>query len=136
MRVTKSLVRSLKEKVDISIFGYDDDPRELFEIPEVREWVQKLDEAFPYWFYFLSKEFPGLNFIAFALCEYHRLSSGGFEIESRNLAKFLISHFPAMNEICESLGFSVEKIRELTDNVIFYFLGEKPPPEIYANLSQ
>src|SRR5450830_2120261 len=29
--------------------GYNDDPRELESIPEVREWFAKLFEAWPYW---------------------------------------------------------------------------------------
>ena len=54
------------ERMDLAFHGYDDDTRELFEIPEVRNFVFKLDEAFPYWFYFLSKNDLGLQ--AVMLC--------------------------------------------------------------------
>jgi hypothetical protein len=37
-----------------SVSGYDDDPRELFQIPEVRRWFTVLDEAVPHLLYFLS----------------------------------------------------------------------------------
>ena len=35
--------------------GYDDDPRELESIPEVREWFAKLFEAWPYWSFFACR---------------------------------------------------------------------------------
>lgn len=54
------------ERVDIAFHGYDSDPAELFEIPEVRTFVYKLDEQFPYWLYFLTKAGTGLQ--ALALC--------------------------------------------------------------------
>ena len=35
--------------------GYDDDPREIEAIPEVREWFSKLFAAWPYWFFFVNR---------------------------------------------------------------------------------
>jgi len=35
--------------------GYDHDARELFEIPEVREYNALLDNEFPYWLFFLTR---------------------------------------------------------------------------------
>jgi hypothetical protein len=36
-----------REMADIAVYGYDDDPRELYEVPEVRDFVRKLDAEFP-----------------------------------------------------------------------------------------
>ena len=44
------------EGVDISINGYDYISEELFEISEVRDFVYKLDEKFPYWLFFLRQQ--------------------------------------------------------------------------------
>lgn len=35
--------------------GYNDDPRELPEIPEVRAFFRKIDEVWPFWFHFLNE---------------------------------------------------------------------------------
>src|ERR1039457_2500224 len=35
--------------------GYDDDPREIYSIPEVREWFAKQFAAWPYWSFFASR---------------------------------------------------------------------------------
>jgi hypothetical protein len=53
--------RHFAESVDIAFHGYDDIALELFEMPEVRSFVAKLDEKFPYWFFFLSKHNLGLQ---------------------------------------------------------------------------
>ncbi|MBF0235188.1 MAG: chlororespiratory reduction 6 domain-containing protein, partial [Desulfamplus sp.] len=61
------IARSFKEKVDISFYGYDHDPRELYQIPEVSAYIHKLDAQFPYWLYFLSKHLQGLRAILYCL---------------------------------------------------------------------
>jgi hypothetical protein len=38
----------LFERVDIAFHGYDTVQWEIFEIPEVRAYVNRLDEQFPY----------------------------------------------------------------------------------------
>jgi hypothetical protein len=46
---------SAEGAVTLVFNGYDDDPRELEYIPEVREWFGKLFEAWPYWSFFASR---------------------------------------------------------------------------------
>ena len=46
---------SAEGAVTLVFNGYDDDPRELHSIPEVREWFAKLFEAWPYWSFFASR---------------------------------------------------------------------------------
>jgi len=57
---------SFFEKLDVAFHGYNDDTREVFEIPEIREYVSLLDQKFPYWLFFLTKS--GLGLQAIALC--------------------------------------------------------------------
>jgi hypothetical protein len=52
---TRDAALQFMEGVAIAIDGYNDDPRQLFEIPEVRDYVGKLDAGFPYWLFFLTK---------------------------------------------------------------------------------
>ena len=46
---------SAEGAVTLVFNGYDDDPRELHSIPEVRKWFAKLFEAWPYWSFFASR---------------------------------------------------------------------------------
>ncbi|MBT0773415.1 hypothetical protein KIH74_31000 [Kineosporia sp. J2-2] len=54
------LARRSLESVVLTVEGYDD-REELWEIPEVRTFLQHLDARFPYWFYFLDKQTAGLS---------------------------------------------------------------------------
>jgi hypothetical protein len=46
LHVNTQLVETLKGKVDICIDGYNEDPRELYEIKEVIDWVNKLTKMY------------------------------------------------------------------------------------------
>ena len=52
----EDFARRFQQRVAVGIDGYDDDTRELFEIPDVRTYMAKLDADWPYWFYYL---YPG-----------------------------------------------------------------------------
>src|SRR6185312_10390513 len=54
-------------RVDIMFDGYNGFAAELFEISEVRTFVYKLDEKFPFWLFFLSKHHLGLQCLLFCL---------------------------------------------------------------------
>lgn len=124
MLTSKKYLKSFQSKIDISIFGYENDRRELFDIPEVRNWVNKLDKVFPYWFFFLSKKLPSLAFITFALCKYRRVSNKECQLDNKSLGNFITNHFINMNKICLRLGFTEKEIRQLSDEIFAYYKGE------------
>lgn len=51
----RSSAMSAEGAVTLVFHGYDDDPREIEAIPEVREWFAKLFAAWPYWSFFASR---------------------------------------------------------------------------------
>ncbi len=51
----RSSAMSAEGTVTLVFHGYDDDPRELEAIPEVREWFANLFKAWPYWPFFASR---------------------------------------------------------------------------------
>ena len=51
----RSSAMSAEGAVTLVFHGYDDDPREIEAIPEVREWFSKLFAAWPYWSFFASR---------------------------------------------------------------------------------
>lgn len=130
---SQKLAKKYKESIDLSVFGYEDDPRELYEIPEVRNWMQKLDKQFPYWLYFLSKETRSLAFIPLALCDFYidrKLRI--IEISNPCLSRYIEAHFPAMNEMCYFAGFDDIEIFELSTRVVTFFFSDYKPDPKYA----
>lgn len=110
-----------QENVDISFQGYENDSRELFEIPEVRDFVYALDNEFPYWLYFLSKYYLGLTCIIYCFLPPYLTDEGKAEIYPQRIEQYLLNRgFPAMNRICEYAGCSEKEIEEMTDRVMKY----------------
>jgi len=109
------------EMVDIAVYGYDDDPRELNELPEVRDFVYKLDAEFPYWCYFLSKRRTGLMFILSCFCPPHLTPESRDRIWLEKIGEYLTRRgFPAMNHICEAAGCSESEIERMTNRLMEY----------------
>jgi hypothetical protein len=97
--------RQYRRRVDIWFHGYDDDRRELWEILEVRHFVAALDEAFPYWFFFLTLEGTGLQALLYCHLPPH-MTEEGRRIEWPKRAAELIERRwgPALNEIADWAG--------------------------------
>ena len=49
---SEARVTRFANRVCLFIDGYNDYPRELYEVPEVRSFLQNLDSHFPYWLWF------------------------------------------------------------------------------------
>jgi hypothetical protein len=125
--------RSLFGKLDVTFHGYDQDKRELHEIPEVREYVYLLDQEFPYWLFFLRKNGFGLQAIMHCFMPPYLTEQARKTVWPQRLDKLLSSRwFPAMNQICVSVGFSEAQIETLTNDVCNYFIDG--PPAIVMRL--
>jgi len=59
LMVSPEISKAHKENVKVIFQGYNDNIAELYKIKPVREYVNLLDEEFPFWFFFLSKEYLG-----------------------------------------------------------------------------
>lgn len=51
--------------LEVFISGFDDDPREVFTVPEVRRWYAESIKAGIPWFYFLSNNNNGMSLLVF-----------------------------------------------------------------------
>jgi hypothetical protein len=116
------------EKIDLAFHGYDDDSRELFEIPDVRNFVFKLDDAFPYWFYFLSKNDLGLQALILCFMPPYLTEVAKQQIFPERLQPLLLERwFPAMNHVCEFVEMPEEEIERLTNRVMSYVENGRLP---------
>ena len=71
------------------IDGYNSDPRELIEIPEVRSLVRDICAAWPYWGFFMNQVDDGLKILAGCLCDSSYLGCVAVEIDVRKLNAFI-----------------------------------------------
>ena len=79
---TPEQARANLEGLDIAFDGYDHGSREIFEIPEVRDFVSRLDVEFPFWLFFMIKRLLLLQAITLCLMPPYltpRLGKGYFQ---------------------------------------------------------
>ena len=102
------------------ILRYEDDPRDLWDFPEVCAWIQALDRSFPYWFYFMDiGPNSTLKSIAYSVCK-HDKSPGGIFIPSDEWTSFLHGHVAAMNALAQQLGDDLAENERRSLEVVRY----------------
>lgn len=119
---SKEAVLRFLGKVDFRIHGYDNDPRELFEIPEVCQFIRRLDEQFPYWFFFLTTETDAIKLFMFSLCRITRVSPTATACNQEDFANFINHHLAAMNYIFDTFNIDEERNIERNKELQRYFL--------------
>ena len=126
--IVRSFVPNLLERnrnrVQLEVVGYADDPRELYDIAEVRAYFRSLREVFPGMFYWLDTDFDGFTFILTGLMLYTpiRIGGGQVTISPRDLQDYLSHGFAELNAFCQRYGVSADatnrSIRELLKRLV------------------
>jgi len=121
---SKEKAMEWKERIDIAFDGYNDVQWELFEIPEVRSFVEGLDQKFPYWLFFLSKYTLGLQCITYCMLPPFLTEEGRAKVFPKMIASLLTNRwFPAMNQLCEWGGLSDAEIQKMSEQSASYLIN-------------
>jgi len=121
--VTKELAYKSQGKVEISFHGYYDDPRELFEIEEVRRYVELLDPTLPELFFFVRTASPTHTLKIFALCQTDISWVDGRSnstvtrkvlFDTTQLGDFLMRHWDGLNRMTEWLSMSLDENKKIS----------------------
>ena len=129
-------LRDLMNKFVFGIEGWDDDPREIHTIPEIRRFYSAFHEAWPYWLYFCNLEVDTLR--AMTMCCLPSINvmqvTGEIQVavtcEPLDLLNFIKRDFMPMNLMCERAGMFEERIYGRTKAVFEYFnlpFEDEPP---------
>lgn len=120
-------LREMMNGLVLGIEGWDDDPREIHMIPEIRRFYAVFHEAWPYWLYFCNLETDTLR--AMTMCCLPSINTmqveGQIQVavtcDPLDLLNFLKRDFMPMNLICERAGMFEERIYDRTKAVFEYF---------------
>jgi len=113
------------EGVDLCCTGYDSDSRELWEIPEVRAFVQRLDQQFPYWCYFLSRNGEGLLWLTYCLYPLALSQAEKQRLWLPAIRKYIEDRgIPQMTAICRYVGCSDQEAVRLTSGAANYLVNK------------
>ena len=121
--LSPSVAQRFFEKIDMCIDGYNNDRRDLWQIPEVRKYIARLDEEFPYWFYYAdtSKPFPLFTTITFCLCNFEKEGREYALLKDDLFEAFIRRNWAGMTVLCQHTGFTDEEIRVHGDKIISYY---------------
>ena len=108
----RSSAMSAEGAVTLVFNGYDDDPRELEAIPEVRDWFAKLYSAWPYWSFFASRIDQTVPLVLTLLIPGDTVAGEpgmmGWEFDADELKPLLFEMFGYQNELIERLEIGEE----------------------------
>lgn len=114
-------IHSSSNKFEIVFDGYNFDRRELFEIPEVKAYIEALDRRCPFWFYLLSFEGKGLWAITYALTDTVKKPNGMISTTMDSLRNFYFSHKASLMRLAEIRGIPDGKVNEILINATKYY---------------
>ena len=125
--------RSLKQlmgSLELVVEGYDDDPRELYEIPEVRWFFSSLHRAWPHALYFSflgAPEMPGaglrtlaLSCVPVSILRNDRTGLSGVSF-GPELVQWVSASFLPMNRLFVRAGLSNKANIARSSEILEYF---------------
>jgi hypothetical protein len=115
-------IRDNMLNVDVSFAGYESTREELFEIPEVRSYVHALDAQFPFWLYFLSRQFTGLQCLAYCYLPPFLTPEARAKSHPQLLVDLIERRWaPALFQICSVAGHTAAEADDLLESAMEYF---------------
>lgn len=108
---SRQALESSNGTITLLVSGYDNDPRELHLIPEVRRYFQALDQQFPFWFHICVRIEHSLRMIFTMLADLEPIAleqpagAIGYSISNDDLNTFVGLHLEAMRGLHVKYGF-------------------------------
>ena len=134
--------RRLREMMNRFLFcieGYDNDPREIHSIPEVRRFYSAFHEAWPYWLNFCNLDASDETLRMMVLCCLPSITAMQVDGQPKvaitydplDLLNLLKRDFPPMNLMCERAEMAERGIYDRSKAVFEYFglPFDAEPPE-------
>jgi hypothetical protein len=113
--------------ISLLVSGYDDDPRELHLIPEVRAYFLDLDDQFPFWFHVCTRIEYSLRMVFTMLADLTAVALDdppgaiGYRFSNDDLNDFVGQRLVAMRSLHASEGFDVKESDRIAELVVSYF---------------
>jgi hypothetical protein len=108
--------------LEVLIAGYDDDPREVCEIPEIRRWYSESVKAGIPWFYFIGKNVNGMGIstLLFSCCDMEiKPNEDGMRVvrllDIDQVDEWLTQNFENLNRFCDERDVSEEVNKEMSE---------------------
>lgn len=114
---TRENVLKFLGRCEFSIFGYDDDSRELFEIKEVCEYLKVLDLEYPYWLVLQSPHGSWLRALYFCLGGAKLEGAGKIGISHSENTSLIKRWYNGLNKVTSSFAIPIAKNKQQSELV-------------------
>mgnify|MGYP006197167231 CR=1 FL=1 len=98
--------------------GYNDDPRELVDIPQVRTLLAQLEAKWPYWAFFFNQVDDSIKLLLSCAAGSRFLGRGAVEMDAQCVATALAHGFGGMNEVFDRFGFPESELELMSRGLV------------------
>jgi hypothetical protein len=105
-------------QMTLVVDGYNDDPRELVDIPEVRALLRGLEAAWPYWAYFFNQVDDSIKLLLSCVAGHRFLGRGAVEMDADLVARALARGFGGMNAVFDRFGFPEDDLEKMSNGLV------------------
>jgi hypothetical protein len=102
---TREDTRLYRGQMSLVVDGYDEDPRALVDIVEVRDFLRAFSAAWPYWAYFFNQVDDSIIILGSCVCGAEYPGGGTVQIDAEKLKSFLLDGLNCVNELFDKHGF-------------------------------
>lgn len=120
---------SLQGKINLFFQGYDDDNREVFQIPEIRMWAKKLIRSIDSLGFFLNVDDKSSGLRILYFCNSNNIIAKrvgmkyNLVIPHKETERFIYSIFDGLNNFCDRNNISNDTNKELSEKIVACLLG-------------
>lgn len=105
-------------QMSLVVDGFNEDSRELVDIPEVRAFLRELDKQWPYWAFFYNQVDDSIKLLGSCVCGDNFPGGGAVEIDGNKLGDFLRRGFAGMNSIFDKHGFPEQELESMSRGIL------------------
>lgn len=134
MTINDEMIKKSESKLSFFIDGYNNDTREIYEIPEVCQWMEKVFVDFKYWGFFLDmrKEFmsiTGIRLLIVCLCDSKIIGNNNdnsikhIEYDAAKSIEIMEQIFSWLNEFTDKYNIPDEVNIRKSNEINYAFTG-------------
>ena len=116
--VTREDAWLYRGQMTLVVDGYNNDPRELVDIAEVRALLRGLEAEWPYWAYFFNQVDDSIKLLLSCVAGSRFLGHGAVEMDADLVAAALARAFGGMNVIFERFGFPEDELEKMSNGLV------------------
>jgi hypothetical protein len=97
-------------QMTLVVDGYNHDPREPVDIPEVRTLLRRLEAEWPYWAFFFNQVDDSIKLLLSCVAGSRYLGNGAVEMDADLVAAAMARAFGGMNTVFERFNFPEDEL--------------------------